>query len=334
MPISRTGSPGSRGSPMLAVIRDVGRRAPPVRLACELVPRPALGASSPLSPAALASQRSQTPDPRRMCVHRPTMVGAAHFRRTHRARAQVGRRISRCLTSTPPGPRRCPGPPGARRRNLGLLRLPAPRRVARGTGADQGRALPRRDVLGPARPGLRRPPDARILLVGLAPAAHGGNRTGRVFTGRCLGRLPVAGDPRGRPRGPAGQPPRRRRTDAQRGTCRGGGPLRAAGEQADTPRSEAACRPYLVREIELLAELRVVVALGAIGWDATLRAARRPRPRDAEPEAPRPRREATVGRTRSSARTTHRSRTRLRAGSTSPMLGRRSLRRAQELEAS
>jgi uracil-DNA glycosylase family 4 len=39
-----------------------------------------------------------------------------------------------------------------------------------------------------------------------------------------------------------------------------------------TPAEQATCRPYLVREIELLAELRVIVALGAIGWDAALRA--------------------------------------------------------------
>ena len=38
-------------------------------------------------------------------------------------------------------------------------------------------------------------PEARILLVGLAPAAHGGNRTGRVFTGRCVGGFPVVGAP-------------------------------------------------------------------------------------------------------------------------------------------
>ena len=49
-------------------------------------------------------------------------------------------------------------------------------------------------------------PDARILVVGLAPAAHGGNRTGRVFTGDALGRLPVRGDARGRARQPADRP--------------------------------------------------------------------------------------------------------------------------------
>ena len=48
-------------------------------------------------------------------------------------------------------------------------------------------------------------PDARILIVGLAPAAHGGNRTGRVFTGDAVGRLPVGGAPRSRPGRPAGR---------------------------------------------------------------------------------------------------------------------------------
>ena len=76
-------------------------------------------------------------------------------------------------------------------------------------------------------------PEARILLVGLAPAAHGGNRTGRVFTGDASGdflwaALHAAGSGR-----PAGVPARRRRPDPDRHVHRGRGPLRAAAQQAD-----------------------------------------------------------------------------------------------------
>ena len=113
-------------------------------------------------------------------------------------------------------------------------------------------------------------PKARILLVGLAPAAHGGNRTGRVFTGdasgdflwRALHAVGLADRPVGRRAGDG--------ADAQRGPGRGRRPLRPAGQQAEpgragrlppVPRPRAgAARPPAV-----------IVPLGAIGWDATLR---------------------------------------------------------------
>ena len=115
------------------------------------------------------------------------------------------------------------------------------------------------------------PADARILLVGLAPAAHGGNRTGRVFTGDASGdflwRAMHAV-------GLADRPVSRRADD---GLTLNGVRIAAAVRCAPpankpTPAEQATCRPYLVREIALLAELRVIVALGAIGWDAALRA--------------------------------------------------------------
>ena len=113
-------------------------------------------------------------------------------------------------------------------------------------------------------------PDARILLVGLAPAAHGGNRTGRVFTGDA------SGDFLWRSMhevGLADRPVSRRADD---GLTLNGVRIAAAVRCAPpankpTPAEQATCRPYLVREIALLADLRVIVALGAIGWDATLR---------------------------------------------------------------
>jgi uracil-DNA glycosylase family 4 len=114
-------------------------------------------------------------------------------------------------------------------------------------------------------------PEARILLVGLAPAAHGANRTGRVFTGDASGdflwRAMHAV-------GLADRPVSRRAGD---GLTLHGARVTAAVRCAPpanrpTPAEQLTCRPYLVREMELMTELRVIVPLGAIGWDATLRA--------------------------------------------------------------
>ncbi len=112
---------------------------------------------------------------------------------------------------------------------------------------------------------------AKILLVGLAPAAHGGNRTGRVFTGDA------SGDFLWRAMfevGLADRPVSRRADDGLTlSIVRVAAAVRCA-PPANKPTidEQAACRPYLVREIELLTELRVIVALGAIGWDAALKA--------------------------------------------------------------
>jgi len=114
------------------------------------------------------------------------------------------------------------------------------------------------------------PPDARILLVGLAPAAHGGNRTGRVFTGDASGdflwRAMFAV-------GLADRPVSRRAGDGLtlRGVRIAAAVRCAPPANKPTPAEQSTCRPYLVREIGLLEELKVIVALGAIGWDAALR---------------------------------------------------------------
>ena len=111
---------------------------------------------------------------------------------------------------------------------------------------------------------------ASILLVGLAPAAHGANRTGRVFTGDASGdflwkALHAVGL--------ADRPVSRRAGD---GLELFGVRIIAAVRCAPpankpTPEEQAACRPYLIRELALLDMLRVIVPLGGIGWDATLR---------------------------------------------------------------
>jgi uracil-DNA glycosylase family 4 len=128
-------------------------------------------------------------------------------------------------------------------------------------------------------------PDARILLVGLAPAAHGGNRTGRIFTGDASGdflwpALHAAGL-------------------ANRATSvRAGDGLEARDlwitapvkcappDNKPLPSERDNCAPYLVREVAALDRLRVVVALGAFAWASALGAfvalgadVPRPRPR-------------------------------------------------------
>ena len=110
-----------------------------------------------------------------------------------------------------------------------------------------------------------------MLLVGLAPAAHGANRTGRVFTGdasgdflwRALHAVGLADRPVSRRAGDGLTLSGVRVTAAVR--C-------APPANKPTREEQATCRPYLVREIGLLEQLRVVVPLGAIGWDAALRA--------------------------------------------------------------
>ncbi|HEU0236904.1 MAG TPA: uracil-DNA glycosylase [Candidatus Limnocylindrales bacterium] len=113
-------------------------------------------------------------------------------------------------------------------------------------------------------------PDARILVVGLAPAAHGGNRTGRVFTGDASGDFLWAAL---HAVGLADRPASRRADD---GLTLSDSYIAAAvrcAPPANKPTVEErdTCRPYLVRELALLGRVRVIVPLGQIGWDAALR---------------------------------------------------------------
>lgn len=127
---------------------------------------------------------------------------------------------------------------------------------------------------------------AAILVVGLAPAAHGANRTGRMFTGDRSGDFLFAALHR------AGLADRPTSVSADDGlTLRGvrvTAPVRCAPPgNKPTPAERRTCGPYLGREIELLGpSVRVAVALGAFGWDALLStladqgwALPRPRPR-------------------------------------------------------
>ena len=115
-------------------------------------------------------------------------------------------------------------------------------------------------------------PRARLLVVGLAPAAHGGNRTGRVFTGDSSGSWLYEAL---HAHGFASQPFSTGRDDGQRLT---GAYVTAAARCAPpanrpTPAELDRCRGYLEAEIRLLPRVRVVLGLGHIGHEAWLRAA-------------------------------------------------------------
>jgi uracil-DNA glycosylase len=127
-------------------------------------------------------------------------------------------------------------------------------------------------------------PAAGILVVGLAPAAHGGNRTGRIFTGDRSGDFLFGSLHRV---GLSNQPTSVSRDDGLRliraylsavNRC-------APPGNKPTPAERDTCLPFLAREIAALERLRVLVALGAFAWDGALRALSalghptRPRPR-------------------------------------------------------
>ena len=116
-------------------------------------------------------------------------------------------------------------------------------------------------------------PEARLILVGLAPAAHGGNRTGRVFTGDRSGDWLFAALHRA---GFANQPTSLHRDDGLELTdvyvtaavkC-------APPDNKPTIEERNLCQPFLVREIKALPRIKAVVCLGRFGWDQALRTLR------------------------------------------------------------
>jgi uracil-DNA glycosylase len=113
-------------------------------------------------------------------------------------------------------------------------------------------------------------PEASIAIVGLAPAAHGGNRTGRIFTGDRSGDWLFAALHRA---GLAAKPTSVSADDGQRliGVRMVAAVRCAPPANKPTPHERDTCRPWLVREFQLLAPtLRVVVVLGGFGWQALL----------------------------------------------------------------
>ncbi len=112
-------------------------------------------------------------------------------------------------------------------------------------------------------------PQARLLIVGLAPAAHGGNRTGRMFTGDRSGDFLYAALHRA---GFANQPLAVSRDDGLQlidayivasGRC-------APPDNKPTPEELNNCRPYLIEELRLLTKVRPIVALGKVAFDNVL----------------------------------------------------------------
>ena len=114
-------------------------------------------------------------------------------------------------------------------------------------------------------------PRARLLVAGLAPAAHGANRTGRMFTGdrsgdwlfRALHRAGFANQPTSVSRDDGLRLSRAWITAAVR--C-------APPENKPTPEERDRCQPYLERELELLSDVKVIVTLGAFGYESVWRA--------------------------------------------------------------
>ena len=117
---------------------------------------------------------------------------------------------------------------------------------------------------------------ARIMVLGLAPAAHGGNRTGRVFTGdksaeflfKCLHEAGLSNQPN---------------SDHREDGLEIDGYITAAVKcvppgDKPTAMEKDNCKPYLEKEFELLNDLKVVLALGKIGFDACLRFVRNVHP--------------------------------------------------------
>jgi uracil-DNA glycosylase family 4 len=128
-------------------------------------------------------------------------------------------------------------------------------------------------------------PGANLLVLGLAPAAHGGNRTGRIFTGDRSGDWLFAALWRA---GYASQPASVSRDDGLRlSDCFVTAAVRCAPPaNRPLPAERDRCQSWLQAELALLPRVRVIVCLGAFAWDAALRVVAslggsvpRPRPR-------------------------------------------------------
>ncbi len=158
-----------------------------------------------------------------------------------------------------------------RRSVIACERCPRLRRYCTAVARERKREFRDQPYWGRPVPGFG-DPRARVLVVGLAPAAHGGNRTGRVFTGDQSGDWLFEALHRF---GFASQPHSVSRDDGMRlADCYIAAAVRCAPPQNRPTRAETArCRRYLTGELALLTRLAVVIALGAFAHDAWLRAA-------------------------------------------------------------
>jgi uracil-DNA glycosylase family 4 len=128
-------------------------------------------------------------------------------------------------------------------------------------------------------------PTARLLVLGLAPGAHGANRTGRVFTGDPSGDWLFRSLYRA---GYTNQPESRDKSDGLRLIgCFVTSPVRCVPpDNRPLPDEQTACRPFLEKEFRMLTDIKVVLALGGFAWNAYFKAIAgmglpvpRPRPR-------------------------------------------------------
>ncbi|HXE57773.1 MAG TPA: uracil-DNA glycosylase [Gemmatimonadales bacterium] len=153
---------------------------------------------------------------------------------------------------------------------VGCDRCPRLRAHCRATAAARRRAYRDQVYWGRPVPGFG-DPAARLLVVGLAPAAHGGNRTGRVFTGDTSGDWLFEALWR---HGFANQPTSVGRGDGLRLIdCYVTAAARCAPpDNRPSPEELARCRPFLAAELALLRRVAVVVVLGRIAREGYLRA--------------------------------------------------------------
>jgi uracil-DNA glycosylase len=156
---------------------------------------------------------------------------------------------------------------------IGCVRCPRLRSYCEAVAREKRRAYLDWDYWGKPVPGFG-DPRARIWIVGLAPAAHGANRTGRVFTGDRSGDFLFAALHR---MGLANQGTSLHRDDGLRleGVFISAAVRCAPPGNKPLPGEIANCSEYLDREWDLLSDARVVLALGKIGWDAVVTLAKR-----------------------------------------------------------
>jgi len=153
-----------------------------------------------------------------------------------------------------------------RREVVACSRCPRLVRYRERVAREKKREFFRDEYWGRAVPGFG-DPGARLVAVGLAPAAHGSNRTGRVFTGDRSAAFLVRAF---HAAGFANQPTSLRRGDGlrYRDLYLTAAVRCAPPDNRPTPEERTRCAPFLERELRLLPETRAILALGGVAWDA------------------------------------------------------------------